>query len=310
MEKARFDNDLSQEIVTLITVLGTGIGKDEYNPEKLRYHRIIIMTDADVDGSHIRTLLLTFFYRQMRELVERGHIYIAQPPLYKVKHGKEERYLKDEYELKQHLLRQALKDAELHTVPEGEPLPRQVFEKLAKQYFVAEAVIDRLARLIDPAILHALLRGPELDLSSTEAASRSAFRLAAELSGFEVAPDYDVVRESHRLAIKVLRHGNIHYNYLDEEFLQSGDYATLRNGALAERADRARSLCAARRPEARSDRAQAGPGLAAGGGKARTHYPALQGPGRNESGAIVGDHHGSQDPHPASGPNRGRDCCR
>jgi DNA gyrase subunit B len=234
VERARFDKLLSsQEIAALITALGTGIGKEEYRPEKLRYHRIIIMTDADVDGSHIRTLLLTFFYRQMPELVERGHIYIAQPPLYKVKHGRDERYLKDDHELKDYLLRLALKDAQLNR---GEGLPtltKDALAEVAREYILAEAVIERLSRRIDPIVLHALLRGPELDLSNEETTAASAARLLSHLpeNGITIEPRFDEKSESHLLRVKKIQHGNVRVSYVDRDFVESGDYTQIRKTA-------------------------------------------------------------------------------
>ena len=234
VEKARFDKLLaSAEIATLITVLGCGIGREEYNADKLRYHRIIIMTDADVDGSHIRTLLLTFFYRQMPELVERGHIYIAQPPLYKAKLGKDERYLKDEYELNEFTLRLALVDAALYPAARREPIRGEALAELAKAYLVTEAVIDRVARWIDREVVIAILRGVQVDLSRRDTAEASAGALAAALpgNGVRVSAHFDPKTERYQVRIERTRHGNLRVTAIDAEFVHSGDYAQIRQTA-------------------------------------------------------------------------------
>ncbi|BCF95434.1 DNA gyrase subunit B [Paraburkholderia sp. PGU19] len=238
VEKARYDKLLSSEqIVTLITALGCGIGKEDYNLDKLRYHRIIIMTDADVDGAHIRTLLLTFFYRQMPEMIERGYIYIAQPPLYKVKAGKDERYLKDTAELNAHMLRLALNGSELIPSEGTTPIAGDALGELARSYLLAQGVVDRLSRLYDEAALGAVMDGVTIDLSSEQSTQASAGALQDKLRDdplkpeVNVVPMYDPVRELRSLRVERRHHGNVKVSVIDEEFQLTADYQQLVNTA-------------------------------------------------------------------------------
>jgi len=256
VERARFDKLISsQEIATLIIAMGTGIGKDDFNVEKLRYHRIIIMTDADVDGAHIRTLLLTFFYRQMPELVERGHIYIAQPPLYKVKQGRDERYLKDDHELNEHLLQSALSGAELLVRQNGNVLAGESLKAIAKEMFLTEAVIKRLAPLYEEAVLRAVLDLPQFDLTTEESAQAGAAGLRQHLA--DKQSEVNIVRDTetggYRVEISKYVHGNLQCTALDSELTASGDYRQIRKtaellqglmgeGASVKRGDKSRAV--------------------------------------------------------------------
>jgi DNA gyrase subunit B len=234
VEKARFEKMLSSEqITTLIATLGTSIGADEFNIEKLRYHRIIIMTDADVDGAHIRTLLLTLFYRQMPQLVERGHIYIAQPPLYKVKAGRDERYLKDDLEEAGYMMNVALNTAVLTPRDGADPILGEALGALADKYNIANAVMTRLTRVIDRAALTAIMTGVTLDLTTNEAADASAKALAANIndSAVTVTVRTDEMTDKHTLRIERLHHGNVKVSSIDADFVQGADYRVLADAA-------------------------------------------------------------------------------
>ncbi|WP_440106023.1 DNA topoisomerase (ATP-hydrolyzing) subunit B [Acidovorax sp. BL-A-41-H1] len=255
VEKARYEKLLtSNEILTLITALGTGIGKaggttggDDFDVAKLRYHRIIIMTDADVDGAHIRTLLLTFFYRQMPELVERGHIYIAQPPLYKVKAGKEELYLKDAPALDGFLLRIALNHASVTTGGANpQTLTGDTLAELARKHQIAESVIARLGNFMDAEALRAIADGVSLKLDTVAEAEASAVALQAKLRELnttgapaEVAGEFDVRTDKPLLRISRRHHGNVKSSVITQDFVHGADYA-----ALAEAAETFRGLLA------------------------------------------------------------------
>ncbi|HEY9573615.1 MAG TPA: DNA topoisomerase (ATP-hydrolyzing) subunit B [Pusillimonas sp.] len=242
VEKARFDRLISSEqITTLITALGTSIGPD-FNLDKLRYHRIIIMTDADVDGAHIRTLLLTLLYRQMPALVEQGHVYIAQPPLYKVKVGRDERYLKDDQEEADFMLQLALKEASLIPSDGAAPISEGALAELARQYIMADSVINRLARTIDMSALSAMAEGVEINLDSAEQAQASAQRLQEVLDDPALPGVVTVISEQAstmatnelgeevpvwRVVVSRMHHGNVRVSVFDRAFVRGADYAIL-----------------------------------------------------------------------------------
>ena len=231
VERARFDKMLaSAEVGTLITALGCGIGKDDFDIAKLRYHRIIIMTDADVDGSHIRTLLLTFFYRQIPLLLERGHIYIAQPPLYKVKKGKSETYVKDDGELNQMLLRSALEDAELHVTADAPAMSVGALDTLARRYMEFQAAAKR-SRRYDMHVLEQMLALPELTTADREDADKLTAwgtQLETALNAQPVAGrQYHVTLQSGtppHLVVSRTEHSVTVEKHLHREFFASSDY--------------------------------------------------------------------------------------
>ena len=238
VEKARFDKMLtSDEITILITALGAGIGKDDFNIEKLRYHRIIIMTDADVDGSHIRTLLLTFFYRQMSELIERGYIYIAQPPLYKIGKGKSQRYVKDDVELEVYMLELALKNAEVTNVATKNTINGDDLAKLCREYLSVEKTISRLSKDYDPTVLKTLV-DQSLDESGLTDEAVKEIQESLNEEGYE-KPQYELsVQRNGSTSLKILKrqYGMTSESDFGSAFWSSPEYTSIK--ALAEKLEK------------------------------------------------------------------------
>lgn len=237
VERARYDKMLaSTEVATLITALGTGIGKEDFNINKLRYHRIIIMTDADVDGSHIRTLLLTFFFRQMPELINLGYIYIAQPPLYKVKRGKSERYLKDDSELNAYLLESALDGAALTSAPGQAPITGNALGQICRDNLTVESTIKRLARRYDMRLLKNLIHLPTLTVDILKDAKKLDLfvrELQGQLTSISNGASYEVsvaigLTGANEILVTRIEHGAITTSHIDTEFVSSSEYRGMR----------------------------------------------------------------------------------
>jgi DNA gyrase subunit B len=244
VEKARFDKMLSSaEVGTLITALGTGIGKDEFNLEKLRYHRLIIMTDADVDGSHIRTLLLTFFYRQMPELIENGHVYVAQPPLYKVKKGKQEHYVKDDAELNSYLLQIALENSMLHTGTDDGDITGVALENLAAQYMRVKSIIERLQNRYPAEVLSEMIHNPLSEDDDVQDWLKGFIETLNEKSSDRYGYLFDTKDDDgFEIHIQITRHGVTSSKTLTREFFGTAEYQEIRrlgenlNGLLGDKA--------------------------------------------------------------------------
>lgn len=238
VEKARFDKMISsQEVGTLITALGCGIGRDEYNIDKLRYHNIIIMTDADVDGSHIRTLLLTFFFRQLPELIERGYVYIAQPPLYKVKRGKQEQYIKDDEAMDEYLTQSALEDASLHVNEDAPGLSGEALERLVNDYRTVMKTLRRLSRLYPQELTEHFIYLPRISVEQlgdqtamqTWLESYSSLLRGVEQSGltYKASLREDRERNLWLPEVEVVSHGLASYITFNRDFFGSNDYRTV-----------------------------------------------------------------------------------
>ncbi len=262
VEKARFDKMLSSaEVGTLVTALGCGIGRSEFELDKLRYHRVIIMTDADVDGSHIRTLLLTFFFRHMAELIEHGHVYIALPPLYRVKRGRQERYVKDDDELEAYFLQSALEGSRLYVNPDAPPIDPAGLERLARDYQDIETRLEALDRVYPVPLTKALLDAPPLDLDDLRDADRMAEWLGAYAEALPGDAEYNLTLEMdrehqiHRPRIAWQAHGIAQSSVLGYDFFASAEYARLKEvaatladllqeGAYVERGERRHEVAA------------------------------------------------------------------